>query len=164
MGAFGSYELDKVKSDLIPKGDYPMVIIKMEEKATKAGTGKLLNVQLQITKGQFQNKTVFDRFNVVNPNPVAQNIGRQQLKAMLKALGFGDGSDPSIQDVVNASMKSPMMVSLDIKDDQQVVKKYKASLPSSQASTPPSTPPAQTKNMVEQAFEGNESAPTQRPW
>jgi hypothetical protein len=162
MGAFGSYELDKVKSDLLPKGEYPVVIIKMEEKATKAGNGKLLNVQMQVTRGQFQNKTVFDRFNVVNQNPVAQNIGRQQLKAMLKALGFGDGSDPSIQDVINASMKSPMIAMVDIKDDQQVVKKYKAGLPTSQPSTPTAKQPEQ--NMVEQAFEGEPAAPTQRPW
>ena len=162
MGAFGSYELDKVKSDLLPKGEYPVVIIKMEEKATKAGNGKLLNVQMQVTRGQFQNKTVFDRFNVVNPNPVAQNIGRQQLKAMLKALGFGDGADPSIQDVINASMKSPMIAMVDVKDDQQIVKKYKAGLPTSQPATPTAKQPEQ--NMVEQAFEGNEVAPTQRPW
>jgi len=162
MGAFGSYELDKVKSDLLPKGEYPVVIIKMEEKTTKAGNGKLLNVQMQVTRGQFQNKTVFDRFNVVNPNPVAQNIGRQQLKAMLKSLGFGDGADPSIQDVINASMKSPMIAMVDIKDDQQIVKKYKAGLPTSQPATPSVKQPEQ--NMVEQAFEGNEVAPTQRPW
>ena len=163
MGDFGSYELDKVKSDLIPKGEYPVVIIKMEEKPTKANNGKLLNVQLQVTRGQFQNKTVFDRFNVVNQNPVAQNIGRQQLKAMLKAVGFGDGANPSIQEVIAASMKSPMMATIDIKDDQQVIKKYKAGLPMSQASAPPAAAPAE-KNMVEQAFEPTEAAPAQRPW
>lgn len=161
MGDFGNYELDKVKSDLIPKGDYHVIINKMEEKTTAKG-GKMMNVQLQILKGQFQNKTVFDRFNVVNSNPVAQNIGRQQLKAMLKAAGFGDGADPSIQDVINASMKSPMIAMVDIKDDQQIVKKYKAGLPTSQPATPTVKQPEQ--NMVEQAFEGNEVAPTQRPW
>lgn len=159
MGDFGSYELDKVKSDLIPKGDYPVIINKMEEKLTAKG-GKMMNVQLQITKGQFQNKTVFDRFNVVNSSPVAQNIGRQQLKAMLKAAGFGDGANPSIQDVINASMKSPMIATIDIKDDQQVIKKYKAGLPVSAVAAPPAAQPS----LVEQAFETTEAAPTQRPW
>jgi len=159
MGDFGSYELDKVKSDLIPKGDYQVIINKMEEKTTQKG-GKMMNVQLQITQGQFQNKNVFDRFNVVNSNPVAQNIGRQQLKAMLKAAGFGDGANPSIQDVINASMKSPMIASIDIKDDQQVVKKYKAGLQRSQPTQPPVTQPS----LVEQAFEETTAAPTKKPW
>jgi hypothetical protein len=45
MGDFGSYELDKVKSDLIPKGDYPVIINKMEEKTTQKG-GKMMNVNI----------------------------------------------------------------------------------------------------------------------
>jgi hypothetical protein len=59
-------------------------------------------------------------------------------------------------------MKSPMIAIVDIKDDQQVVKKYKAGLPTSQPATPTAKQPEQ--NMVEQAFEGEPAAPTQRPW
>lgn len=144
MSDFGNYGLDKVESNTVPKDEYPVVVIAMEKKPTKNGKGERLNVQLKIAGGPMQNRTLFDGLNVKNDSAVAQNIGRAQLKSLcLAACGK---VEVGIQDVINATMKKAIIAVVDIKDDQNVIKKYKArEVAASQ--------PVKQPSLVEQAFE-----------
>ena len=65
---------------VIPAGIYKAVIVHDEICDTKAGTGKLLKLQLQIIEGYHQGAIVKDNLNIINPHQVAQKIGQGTLK------------------------------------------------------------------------------------
>ena len=74
--------------DVLPAGDYPVMIVSSEVKATANGDGKYLKLKLQILDGPGQNRTLFDNLNIANKNETAQNIARGSLKAICEAVGI----------------------------------------------------------------------------
>ena len=74
--------------DLLPSGWYTCIITEAELKATKAGTGEYIKVRYDITGPSGQGRVVFGNFNIKNPNPKAEEIGRQQLGDLMRALGL----------------------------------------------------------------------------
>jgi len=74
--------------DLIPEGKYHAVIVKDLVKDTKAGDGKILELAVQITAGEYAQKTVTDRINIVNKSAQAQAIGQGQLKRLCRLTGI----------------------------------------------------------------------------
>jgi len=69
--------------NLKPAGIYPVIIIKDEIKTTSTG-GKLIEITMLITEGQYKNETITDRLNLVNASPVAQKIGQGTLKKICR--------------------------------------------------------------------------------
>jgi hypothetical protein len=148
MSDFGDYQLDKIEANVVPKGEYPVVVVTMEKKPTKDGTGERLNIQLKIAGGPMVNRTLFDGLNVKNKNAIAQNISRAHLKALcIAACGK---PDVGIKDIIDATMRKAIIAVVDIKDDQNVIKKYKAR-EVAQAAAP--APQQKQPNLIEQAFE-----------
>ena len=98
MVSFASYCLESVKAnefELITAGEYPAVITECEEKDTKDGKGKRLNLKIQILDGKYQNRVLFDGLNTVNASAMAQQIGRSQLKAVCIAINNPNPKDSS---------------------------------------------------------------------
>jgi len=81
----------------LPQGKYNAMVIESTIKDTKAGTGQYLELVCQVLDGQHVNRKVWHRLNIVNPNPVAENIGRKDLAILLSNLGlppkFGDTNE-----------------------------------------------------------------------
>ncbi len=73
--------------DPIPAGKYLAVITDSEMKLTKAGTGSLLQLTFQIVEGEYQNRLLWTRLNLDNPNAVAVQIARADLSAICRAVG-----------------------------------------------------------------------------
>lgn len=73
---------------IVPEGDYPMIIIASEMKATKNGNGEFLQLVLEIIDGPYKGSRVFDRLNLNNPNPQAVDIAQRALGAICKAVGI----------------------------------------------------------------------------
>jgi hypothetical protein len=73
--------------DPIPAGKYLAVITDSEMKPTKAGTGSLLQLTFQIVEGEYQNRLIWTRLNLDNPNAVAVQIARADLSAICRAVG-----------------------------------------------------------------------------
>lgn len=153
MASFENYDLANVKEndfETIPAGDYPAIITEIEEKPTKDGTGKRLNVKVQIIDGKYQNRTLFDGLNTVNKSAIAQQIGRAQLKSICIALNKPNPKDSS--ELLNKAL----MITVKIGKDQDgnprsEIKGYKARLSASK--------PVE-KNLIEQAFEEEKSEAT----
>lgn len=72
----------------IPAGEYIAQIVKSEWKDTKAGDGKFIQFQIKILEGEFTGRVLFDRLNLVNPNPVAVEIANKGLNSMCDACGL----------------------------------------------------------------------------
>jgi len=81
----------------LPQGKYNAMVIESTVKDTKAGTGQYLELVCQVLDGAHVNRKVWHRLNIVNPNPVAENIGRKDLAILLINLGlppkFGDTNE-----------------------------------------------------------------------
>ena len=65
---------------VVPEGKYQVVIVGDKLTDTKAGTGKILELKVQIIEGEHRGVTVTDRLNIVNKSDIAQKIAQGQLK------------------------------------------------------------------------------------
>ena len=94
MALFGSYFTEEFKTvepqsfEPVPAGEYILQITSAELKQTKSGTGLMVNVCFDIIGPEYQGRKIFQNFNIRNDNTVAENIGKQQLKALTVAAGI----------------------------------------------------------------------------
>lgn len=124
----------------LPAGEYDAIIVESEMKPTKDNAGKYLQLKLQILNGKFQNRTLFDRLNLVNKNDTAVQIAKGTLSAICRAVNVLTPNDSS------ELHSKPLSIKVAIRNDQNgnpqnEVKGYK---------------PRHTQagpNMIEQAFE-----------
>jgi len=77
----------------LPEGWYTASISDAEIKTTKAGNGQYINVKYSIIGPTHQGRMVFCMVNIKNPNPKAEEIGRQQLGEIMRAIGLSKVSD-----------------------------------------------------------------------
>ncbi len=63
----------------IPAGKYQAVITDSEMKQTKSGTGSYLQLSFQIIEGPYQNRLLWARLNLDNPNETARKIAQGEL-------------------------------------------------------------------------------------
>jgi hypothetical protein len=79
----------------IPAGEYDVHIASSELKETKAGTGHYLDLEFQVLNGEYQNRKLFEKLNLYNPNPKAVTIAKGQLSAICRAIGIMTPEDSS---------------------------------------------------------------------
>ena len=130
-----------VQSDFepMPVGDYQVVCVNAEKKATKAGTGEYIKMEFDVmgdSQGNFKGRKLWHNINFNNPNPKAQEIGRQQLNGYMLACNLQGVTD-------TAQLQGyAVIASVKIKRDEQYgdgneIKAFKAI---GQAPTPINTP------------------------
>ena len=98
MADMGGFDADKVPEgtfDAIPAGDYRACMIESEKKPTKAGDGHLLSVKWRIAGGEFNNRTVFDRFNLWNASAAAKARAEKDFAKICIAVGIKKPGDSS---------------------------------------------------------------------
>ena len=78
---------------VLPAGKYRAVIIDSEERPTKAGTGKYLQLTIEVVDGEHKGRRVWDRLNLVNPNAKAVEIARSTLASICRAVGVMQPKD-----------------------------------------------------------------------
>ena len=78
--------VDETEFDTIPPGKYLMQCIKTELKDTQAG-GKMVSARFQVTQGDYENRLIFENFNIQHSNPRTVNIALGQIKQWLSACG-----------------------------------------------------------------------------
>jgi hypothetical protein len=71
----------------IPPGEYEACIVNSERKTTKSGTGEYLNLELTILNGPYQNRRLFEKLNLQNPNAKAVEIAKGTLSSICRAVG-----------------------------------------------------------------------------
>ena len=116
----------------LPAGWYTASITAAELKNTKAGTGQYIAIRYDIIGPSHQGRIVFGNLNIRNPNPKAEEIGRQQLGEVMRAIGIA-----KVQDT-DELIGGQLSIKVDIRSseqygDQNEVKGFKAIA----GSTPP---------------------------
>jgi hypothetical protein len=71
----------------VPAGKYLSVITDSEMMPTKAGTGHYLQLTFQLIDGEYQNRVLWARLNLDNPNQAAVEIAQAELSAICRAVG-----------------------------------------------------------------------------
>lgn len=84
---------ESTPSEPIPAGWYTASITEASIQDTKAGTGQYIKVRYDITGPAYEGRVVFGNLNISNPNPKAEEIGRQQLGQLMRAIGLTEVSD-----------------------------------------------------------------------
>ncbi len=134
-GVFDANAVQPTSFDVVPAGEYEAVITNSEMKPTLAGTGRYLNLTLQILNGPCQNRKVFDKLNLDNPSDKAVQIARGTLSAICRAVGVLTPKDSSELHDKPLRIKVAVTKS-DEFGEQNLVKAYK---PRNAGPIPPST-------------------------
>lgn len=79
--------------DPIPAGVYTASITQANLKDTKDGTGKMIAIRYDITGPSHQGRVIFSNINIRNKSPKAEEIGRQQLGDIMRAIGLASLQD-----------------------------------------------------------------------
>ena len=83
----------KTNFDPIPPGWYVATIAAADLKATKNGTGQYIAVRYDVTGPSHQGRVVFGNLIIRNQSPKAEEIGRQQLGELCRAIGLAKVGD-----------------------------------------------------------------------
>jgi hypothetical protein len=123
----------------LPAGWYSATISGAEIKETKAGTGEYIAVKYSITGPTHEGRVIYGNLNIKNPNPKAEEIGRQQLGEVMRAIGLARVDDTD--QLIGGSLSIKLEVKLSEQyGDGNEVKGFKAvaggSMPSPAASAP----------------------------
>ena len=79
--------------DVLPEGWYSATISKADVTPTKDGTGQYIKVRYDITGPTHQGRAVFANINIRNASSKAEEIGRQQLGDIMRAIGLTKVTD-----------------------------------------------------------------------
>jgi hypothetical protein len=82
-------------------------------KATKAGNGQYIKLRYDITGPSHQGRVVFGNLNIKNANPKAEEIGRQQLGDIMRAIGLAKVTD------TDQLIGGQIAIKLEVKQDEQ---------------------------------------------
>jgi hypothetical protein len=93
---------------LLPEGEYMLMIVKSDMKTTKDGEGKYLQLDMKITDGPYQGRNYVERLNLINENSLAVNIAEQTLNTICESCGLS-GVDDSV-DLHNIEMRAFMKI------------------------------------------------------
>ena len=77
----------------LPAGWYTATIADAELKTTKDGSGQYIKVRYDITGPTHQGRVVFGNLNIKNASAKAEEIGRQQLGELMRAIGLARVTD-----------------------------------------------------------------------
>jgi hypothetical protein len=97
----------------LPAGWYTATISQSELKATKAGNGQYIKLRYDITGPSHQGRVVFGNLNIKNANPKAEEIGRQQLGDIMRAIGLAKVTD------TDQLIGGQISIKLEVKQDEQ---------------------------------------------
>lgn len=109
----------------LPAGDYIVTVSDATLETTKSGTGTYIKMKLTVTGPTHEGRVLFSNLNIKNDSQKAEDIGRQQLGAVMRAIGL-----PSLSDT-DQLIGGTMGVKVSIRQSEQYgqqneVKAYKS--------------------------------------
>lgn len=134
--------------DPLPAGWYTATITQAELKDTKAGNGQYIKLRYDITGPSHQGRVVFGNLNIKNQSAKAEEIGRQQLGEIMRAIGLAKVTD------TDQLIGGQISIKLEVKNDAQYgasneVKAFKSvsgsAAPAASPASPAAAAPAATK-------------------
>jgi Protein of unknown function (DUF669) len=148
--------------EALPPGDYRVQILQSEMRVTKAGTGQILWLDMEVLEGPLKGRHLYDQLNLINPNPTAEEIAQRTLSAICHAVGklqVADSEELHFQ---------PLLVRVAVKPNgYNEVKGYKPVKQAAGASTPavvPSQPAPSSASPAAPQVRPAPAANSTAPW
>lgn len=124
LGGFDANQVAPSSFDVLPAGEYDVVIVGSQMKPTKDRQGKYLELEMQVLNGEHQNRKVFDNLNLFNQSAKAVEIARGTLSAICRAVNVMTPKDSS--ELHNKPLRIKVAVNKsDEYGEQNKVKAYK---------------------------------------
>jgi Protein of unknown function (DUF669) len=149
--------------EALPPGDYRVQILQSEMRVTKAGTGQILWLDMEVLEGPLKGRHLYDQLNLINPNPTAEEIAQRTLSAICHAVGKLQVADSEELHFL------PMVVKVAVKPNgYNEVKGYKPVKQAAAAGTPvptvngPTPTPPTAAPQARPAPAANSTAPWKR--
>ena len=98
--------------EVLPEGWYNTRITEAKIKATKKGDGQYFAVRYDIIGPSHQGRVVFGNINIKNSSPKAEEIGRQQLGSLMRAIGLTRVTD------TDQLISGTLQIKLSVKQDE----------------------------------------------
>jgi len=108
----------------LPEGNYNASITQAELKNTNDGGGQYIKLRLDITGPTHQGRVVFSNLNIKNASAKAEEIGRQQLGEIMRAVGLAKVTDTDQLIGGNVNIKLTIRAA---RTDEKTGKTYEAS-------------------------------------
>lgn len=121
--------------DPLPPGWYTATIADAEVKPTKDGSGQYIKVRYDVTGPTHQGRVVFGNINIRNASAKAEEIGRQQLGEVMRAIGLHQVTDTDQLIGSDISIKLDVRPASDQYAAQNEVRGFKAASGSVAATT-----------------------------
>ena len=116
---------DQGSFEPLPAGDYQVRIAETSINSTASGTGQYIKVRMDVTGPTHQGRVLFTNLNIKNDSQKAEEIGRQQLGAIMRAIGLDSISDTD--ELVSGAMTVKVVIKQsDQYGPQNEVKSFKA--------------------------------------
>lgn len=94
---FSTHDYEPTRDfEVLPPGDYVVMIESADKHVTKSGDGMYVKVVSCVVDGPHKNRKLYDNINIINQSEKAEAIGRGQLSALAKAAGFSNLRDTSV--------------------------------------------------------------------
>ncbi|MCC6910046.1 MAG: DUF669 domain-containing protein [Phycisphaerales bacterium] len=88
LNGFDAHEVEPNQTfDVLPAGKYLAIITASEMKATKAGTGEFLELQLEVVEGPYKGRKLWDRLTLKHENALTVQIAKGTLSSICRAVG-----------------------------------------------------------------------------
>ena len=88
LGDFDSRKHADMKTfRVIPKGDYPMQIVKSERKTAATGNGDYLNLHIEVITGDYKGSMVFPKLNLWHVKDSTVQMANEELATICRAVG-----------------------------------------------------------------------------
>ena len=108
----------------LPEGNYNATITQAELKDTNDKTGQYIKLRLDITGPSHQGRVIFSNLNIKNASAKAEEIGRQQLGDIMRAVGLAKVTDTDQLIGGNLNIKLSIRAA---RTDEKTGKTYEAS-------------------------------------
>lgn len=128
--------------DPLPPGWYTATIADAELKTTKDGSGQYIKVRYDITGPSHQGRVVFGNLNIKNASAKAEEIGRQQLGEIMRAIGLARVTDTDQLIGGSLQIKLDVRAATEQYSAQNEVKGFKAITGSAPTFAAPAASPA----------------------
>lgn len=126
----------------LPPGWYTATITAAELRPTKDGTGQYIKVRYDITGPTHQGRVVFGNINIRNASARAEEIGRQQLGELMRAIGLARITDTDQLIGGSLQIKLDVRAATEQYAAQNEVKGFKAIAGAAPAFSPAASAPA----------------------
>jgi hypothetical protein len=109
---------------VLPVGKYNAVCDEAIVKSTRDGSGEYISARFNVIDEEFKGRKVFTMFNIKNKNEQAVTIGRQQLKAFMKAACVEDYNLKSVSELEGLRVKLTLKIKTDDYGEKNTISAY----------------------------------------